>query len=224
MHSLEGKVALITGAAGGLGTTVTRTFLEAGARVAGVSRHIKPDQFQHPNFTAIPADLASGEAARLVAARVVSELGRIDALVHLMGGFAGGQSVADTDDATMEQMLDVNFRSGFFMTRAVLPHMRAQARGRILVVASRQGAEPGAMLGAYSASKAAIIALVKAIALENKDLGITANTVLPGSMATPGNPAGTIPTEQVAAMLAHLAGDAAAQITGAAIPVYGAQL
>lgn len=225
MQSLEGKVALITGAAGGLGSAVTRTFLEAGAIVAGVSRHIKPDQFQHPNFTAFPADLSSGESARQVVARVVAQLGRIDALIHVMGGFAGGQSVADTDDATMDEMLDVNFRSGFYLARAVIPQMRARLSGRILVVASRQGAEPGAMVGAYSASKAAIIALVKAIALENKDAGISANTVLPGSMATPGNSGrNLIPTEQVAALLAHLASDAAAQITGAAIPIYGAQL
>jgi NAD(P)-dependent dehydrogenase (short-subunit alcohol dehydrogenase family) len=81
------------------------------------------------------------------------------------------------------------------------------------------------MVGAYSASKAAIIALVKSIALENKDAGITANTVLPGAMATPANH-GTnlLPTDQVAAMLAHLATDAASAITGAAIPVYGNQL
>jgi NAD(P)-dependent dehydrogenase (short-subunit alcohol dehydrogenase family) len=224
-QSLEGKVALVTAAAGGLGSAVTHTFLEAGAKVAGVSRHIKPGQFQHPNFTAVPADLSSGEAARQVVAQVVAQLGRVDALIHVMGGFAGGQSVAETDDATMDQMLDLNFRSGFFMARAVIPQMRLQASGRILVVASRQGAEPGAMVGAYSASKAAIIALVKAIALENKDAGITANTVLPGAMGTPGNSGKTlVPTEQVAALLAHLAGDAAAQITGAAIPIYGAQL
>jgi NAD(P)-dependent dehydrogenase (short-subunit alcohol dehydrogenase family) len=225
MNPLNGKIALITGAAGGLGVAVTQTFLESGAKVVGVSRHIKPDQFQHPNFTALPADLSTGDAARKVAAEAVAQLGRIDALVHVMGGFAGGQSVADTDDATMEQMLDLNFRSGFFMARAVLPQMKAQGSGRILIVASRQGAEPGAMVGAYSASKAAMIALVKAIALENKDSGITANTVLPGAMATPAN-RGTnlIPPQQVAALLAHLATDAASQITGAAIPVYGAQL
>jgi len=225
MNPLNGKIALITGAAGGLGAAVTQTFLEAGAKVVGVSRHIKPDQFQHPNFTALPADLSNGDAARKVAAEAVAQLGRIDALVHVMGGFAGGQSVADTDDATMEQMLDLNFRSGFFMARAVLPQMKAQGSGRILIVASRQGAEPGAMVGAYSASKAAMIALVKAIALENKDSGITANTVLPGAMATPANRGSNlIPPQQVAALLAHLATDAASQITGAAIPVYGAQL
>jgi NAD(P)-dependent dehydrogenase (short-subunit alcohol dehydrogenase family) len=225
MNSLNGKVALITGADGGLGAAVTQTFLEAGAKVVGVSRHIKPDQFQHPNFTALPADLSTGDAARKVVAEAVAQMGRIDALVHVMGGFAGGQSVADTGDDTMEQMLDLNFRSGFFMARAVLPHMKAQSSGRILVVASRQGAEPGAMVGAYSASKAAMIALVKSIALENKDSGITANTVLPGAMATPANRGSNlIAPRQVAALLAHLAGDAASHITGAAIPVYGAQL
>src|SRR5437763_2558228 len=111
MHSLDGKIALITGAAGGLGASVTRAFLEAGAKVAGVSRHIRPDQFQHPNFIAFPADVSTGEAARKVAADVAAQCGRIDALVHTVGGFAGGSSVADTDDATMEQMLDANFRA-----------------------------------------------------------------------------------------------------------------
>ena len=225
MHSLDGKIALITGAAGGLGASVTRAFLETGAKVAGVSRHIKPDQFLHPNFTAFPADLSSIGAAQKVVSDVAAQCGRIDALVHTMGGFAGGQSVADTDEATLDQMLDVNFRSAFFMMRAVLPQMRTQKSGRILVVASRQGAEPGAMVGAYSASKAAVIALVKCVALENKDAGITANTVLPGGMATPSNRGSNlVPVEQVAALLAHLAGDDASQITGAAIPVYGTQL
>src|SRR5215475_7361148 len=99
MHSLEGKIALINGAAGGLGTSVTSAFLEAGAKVAGVSRHIKPDQFQHPHFSAFPADLSTGDAARQLVADVAARCGRIDALVHTMGGFAGGRSVADTDDA-----------------------------------------------------------------------------------------------------------------------------
>jgi 2-dehydro-3-deoxy-L-rhamnonate dehydrogenase (NAD+) len=136
---------------------------------------------KHPNFTAFPADLSSGESARQVLARVVAQLGRIDALIHVMDGFAGWQSIADADDATMEQMLDVNFLSGFYRARAVIPQMRARLSGRILVVASRPGAEPGPLVGAYSASKAAIIALVKAIALENKDAGIPANPCSPAA-------------------------------------------
>jgi NAD(P)-dependent dehydrogenase (short-subunit alcohol dehydrogenase family) len=225
MTNLQGKIALITGAKGGLGTSVTNAYLQAGARVIGISRSIRASDFPHPNFTAMPADLAAGDAARKLAAGVVAQFGRIDALVHVAGGFAGGQSVADMDDATLDLMFEVNFRSAFHILRAVIPTMRAQKAGRIIVVASRQGAEPSAMLGAYNASKAAVVSLVKTVALENKDAGITANSVLPGAMATPANQgANLIDTAQVASLLTYLASDEAGAVTGAAIPVYGAQL
>src|SRR4029077_20571646 len=102
--------------------------------------------------------------------------------------------------------------------------MRRQQSGRILTVASRQGVEPAANISAYNASKAALVSLTKTIALELKGTGITANTVLPGAMATPNNSgANLVDPAQVAALLVHLAGDSAADITGAAIPVYGSQ-
>ena len=150
----------------------------------------------------------------------------------MMGGFAGGKSVAKTDDATLEKMLDLNYRAAFFITRAVLPQMRQQGSGRILAVASRQAVEPAAAVGAYSASKAALVALIRTIALENKDRCISANTVLPGTMDTPGNRSGDpkadgsqwVHPSQVAAILLHLASDAGGQITGAAIPIYGNQV
>ncbi len=225
MCTLDGKVVLITGAKGGLGTSVTEAFLAAGARVAGVSRSIQSSDFPHAEFTAFAAELSSGDAARRVASAATERLGRIDALVHVMGGFAGGQSVADTDDATLEKMLDLNYRAAFYMARAVLPQMRAQGSGRILAVASRQAAEPAAMTGAYSASKAALVALIRTIALENKDRCISANTVLPGTMDTPNNHGSQlVQPAQVAAMLVHLASDAGAQVTGAAIPISGSQV
>src|SRR5207244_2452490 len=160
-----------------------------------------------------------------------SRFGRIDALVHVMGGFAGGTRVDETDDAVFEKMLDLNYRAAFYIARAILPQMRQQGSGRILAVASRQAVEPAAMVGAYSASKAAMVALIRTIALENKSQGITANTVLPATMDTPRNRTDPnadrsrwVQPSQVAALLVHLASDAGAQITGAAIPVYGAQL
>ena len=230
--NLHGKVALITGAKGGLGNFVTEAFLAAGARVVGVSRSIQASEFPHAGFTAIAADLVTGEAARKLVEDVAARCGRIDALVHVMGGFAGGKSVAETDDATLEKMLDLNYRSAFFVARAVLPQMRRQGGGRILAVASRQAVEPGAMVGAYSASKAALVALVRTIALENKDRSICANTVLPGVMDTPGNRAADpaadrsswVQPAHVAALLVHLASDDGAAINGAAIPVYGMQV
>jgi NAD(P)-dependent dehydrogenase (short-subunit alcohol dehydrogenase family) len=225
MSNLNGKIALITGAKGGLGTAVTRAYLEAGARVVGVSRSIQPGDFHHSNFTAMPAELSTLDAARRVVDSAVAQFGRVDVLAHVLGGFAGGQRVADTDDATLNKMLQLNFLAAFHVLRAVLPPMRAQGSGRIVVVASRQGVEPGATLGAYSASKAAVVSLVKTVALENKDTGITANTVLPGGMATPGNQgANLIPTQQVASLMVYLASDEAGSVTGAAIPVYGSQL
>jgi NAD(P)-dependent dehydrogenase (short-subunit alcohol dehydrogenase family) len=183
-------------------------------------------------FTALRAELSSSEAARKVAGDIMTRFGRIDILVHTMGGFAGGKSVAETDDATLDAMLDLNYRSAFFVARAVLPHMRRQGGGRILAVASRQAVEPGAMVGAYSVSKAALVALIRTIALENKDRNISANTVLPGTMDTPANRAADpkadfsvwVQPAQVAALLAHLASDAGAQVTGAAIPIYGKQV
>ena len=232
MNALEGKVGLITGAKGGLGRFVTDAFLAAGAKVVGVSRTIQASDFPQPGFAVLPADLASGEAGRKIAGDVMTRFGRIDFLVHVMGGFAGGKSVAETDDETLDQMLDQNYRSAFYIARAVLPPMRRQGSGRILAVASRQAVEPGAMVGAYSASKAALVALIRTIALENKDRNISANSVLPGTMNTPANRAAEptadasqwVQPAQVAALLVHLASDAAAQVTGAAIPIYGKQV
>ncbi len=232
MSPLEGKVALITGAKGGLGSFVTEAFLAAGAHVAGVSRSIQANDFSHPKFIAMPAELSNSEAAQKLVEEIVARFQRLDALVHVMGGFAGGKSVMETDDATLEKMLDLNYRSAFFISRAVLPQMRQQGSGRILAVASRQGVEPAAMTGAYSASKAALISLIHTIALENKDRSISANCVLPATMDTPANRAGDpkadrtqwVQPAQVAALLVHLASDAGAQITGAAIPFYGKQV
>jgi NAD(P)-dependent dehydrogenase (short-subunit alcohol dehydrogenase family) len=174
----------------------------------------------------MPAELSSGEAARKLVEDVVARFGQIDALVHVMGGFAGGTRVDETDDAALEKMLDLNYRAAFFMTRAVLPQMRQQGSGRILAVASRQAVEPAAMVGAYSASKAALVALIRTIALENKNRCIAANTVLPGTMDTPGNRAGDpkadasqrVQPSQVAAILLHLASDDGAQFTGGCDP------
>jgi len=229
---LADKVVLITGANGGLGTAVTNAFLEAGACVAGVARKIQNSDFPHPNFTAFPAELGSADAARAMVAAVIARWERIDVLVHLVGAFAGGQFVAETDDATLEQMLEVNLRAAFHVFRAVLPGMRARNAGRILAIGSRTAVEPQPMVGVYSASKAALVSLVCTVALENKDSGISANVILPGTMDTPVNraampdadPAKWVRPAQVASLLVHLASDQASQISGAVIPILGGDL
>src|ERR1035437_1877131 len=227
-----GKTALVTGANGGLGTYVTKALLEAGFAVVGLSPRIQRSDFDHPNFTALPAALDSLDAAKKPTDSVIARFGKIDVLAHLVGGFAGGQTVADTDDATFQRMFDMNLNSAFHVLQAVLPHMRKAGAGRIIAVGSRAAEAPSPTVGAYSASKAALVSLIRTVVLENKDAGITANVILPGTMDTSANrkamPAADtsqwVQPASVASLIVWLAGDAGKDITGAAIPVYGGGL
>ncbi|MGJ5814582.1 SDR family NAD(P)-dependent oxidoreductase [Paludibaculum fermentans] len=229
---LTGKVILITGAKGGLGSFVTNAFLAAGAQVAGVSRSIRDADFDHSSFHAFPAQLSTAGKSGVLVDEVFGRLGRVDAVVHLLGGYAGGRSVAETNDETFEQMLDLNLRSFFYLARAVLPRMRAQGTGRLLAIGSRAAVEPVTTAAAYSASKAALVSLVRCIALENQDAGITANVILPGAIDTPANRAAMpegdaskwVQPEQIASLLVYLAGEGSPQLNGAVIPFYGGAL
>lgn len=229
---LQNKVALVTGANGGLGTSLTQALLDAGATVVGVSRNIRQADFNHPSFVAIAAELSSGEAANKLVDQVATKFARIDLLAHLVGGFAGGKTIAETDDASFEAMLDLNLKSAFYVLRAVIPQMRRAGSGRIVAIASRAAEDPGPGVGAYSASKAALVSLIRTVALENKDLGITANVILPGTIDTPANrkamPGADIRTwvqpASIAALIVWLAGEAGKDVNGAVIPVYGGGL
>lgn len=229
---LTGKVVLITGAKGGLGTFVTKAFLAAGVQVAGVSRSIKDTDFASPAFQAFPAELSTGEKTGELVDAVCGRYGRVDAVVHLLGGYSGGLSVAETGDDIFDEMFDLNLRSFFLLTRAVLPRMRAQKSGRLLAIGSRAAVDPVAMAAAYSASKAALVSLVRSVALENQDAGISANVILPGAIDTPANraampgadPSKWVRPEEIANLLVYLAGDESSQLSGAVIPFYGAAL
>jgi NAD(P)-dependent dehydrogenase (short-subunit alcohol dehydrogenase family) len=229
--NLADRVVLITGAKGGLGSVMVRAFLAAGATVAGSSRSIADADFADARFAAFPADLADAAAARQLADRAAERFGRIDALVHVAGGFAGGSPIAETDDATWNAMMELNARAAFYMMRAVIPYMRKAGRGSIVAIGSRAGVEPGANIAAYGASKAALVSLVQAAALETRNAGITANVILPGTIDTEANrradPSGDhkkwIAPERIAALAVFLASDAGSQITGAAIPMWGFQ-
>jgi len=226
---MQGKVILVTGANGGLGTAVTEALLATGATVAGVSRDIKPADFSHANFAAFPADLSNSQAATALVNAVVQRFRRLDALVHLVGGFAGGKSVHETDDASFEKMMAMNLAAAFYMAKAVLPHMRKAGGGRIVAIGSRAALEPAAGVAAYSASKAALVSLIKTIAIENKDVGITANVLLPTTIDTAANRAAMpkadsstwVQPQSLASFIVWLLGDAGGAVNGAAIPVYG---
>lgn len=229
---MTAKIALVTGADGGLGTHVTTAMLDAGFMVVGLAPRIQTSTFDHPHFTALPATLDSLATANSAVDTTIAHFGKIDVLVHLVGGFAGGQTVADTDDATFQRMFDMNLNSALHILRAVLPHMSKASSGRIIAIGSRAAENPGATIGAYSASKAALVSLIRTVATENKDAGITANVILPGTMDTPANRKAMpgadtsqwVRPASVASLIVWLAGDGGKDVTGAAIPVYGAGL
>src|ERR1700675_3255103 len=121
---MQDKVVLVTGADGGLGKFVTQAFLDAGATVIGTSRKIQQSAFQGSRFVALPAEISSRASAQVVVNQVIARCGKLDVLAHTVGGFAGGTNIADTDDATFQQMLDINLNSVFHVLRATLPALR----------------------------------------------------------------------------------------------------
>lgn len=226
---MTARIALVTGANGGLGTHVTKALLDAGFMTVGLAPKIRSSDFDHPHFTALAASLDSLDAAKKAVETVIAHFGKIDVLAHLVGGFAGGKPVADTDDATFQRMFEMNVNSAFHMLRAVIPPMRGAGGGRIVAIGSRAAESPGGNVGAYSASKAAVVSLIRTVAIENKGAGITANVILPGTMDTPANrkdmPGADVSqwvqTASVASLIVWLSGDGGKDVTGAVIPVYG---
>jgi 3-oxoacyl-[acyl-carrier protein] reductase len=227
---MRDKVVLITGAKGGLGSFVTQRFLNAGATVVGASRSISQGDFPQANFTALPVDFTSSAAVTAAVKSIIGRFGKLDVLVHLLGGFAGGRTVADTDDATWEQMQDLNLTSAFYVLRAAIPHLRKSGGGRIAAIGSLTAVEPHAGLGAYVTFKSALTTLVETVALENRDAGLTANVVLPGTIDTPANrksmPSADfskwVQPQNVADLVLWLADERARHITGSTISIDGA--
>lgn len=219
-------VVLITGASGGLGGAVVQAFLDDGAAaVFGVARSWKGEAREVPRFHRVEADVLQVAECR----RVVEKATPVDVLVHLVGGFSGGKPVAEADDNVWEQMLNLNLRSAVHMFGAILPQMTKARRGRIVAVGSRAAVEPMANFAAYSSAKAALVTLVKTVAQEVKDSGVTANIVLPSIIDTPANRAVMpkadfskwVTPESIAHLVVWLASARAADVNGALIPIYG---
>ncbi len=213
---------LITGASGGLGAAVIEQFVSEGHSVTGVARSWRSAD---PRFHQISADLTQSEGCTTMA----REAGDVDALVHILGGFAGGIPVVQTTEETWDQMMNLNLRSAFLVIHAVLPGMLERDRGRIIAVGSRTGSEPAAGFGAYGVSKAGLVHLVRTLALELKSTGITANVVMPSVIDTDVNRAAMpkanfskwVTPASIAKVVSWLASDSAQDVSGAVVPVYG---
>jgi NAD(P)-dependent dehydrogenase (short-subunit alcohol dehydrogenase family) len=235
MQDQNGKVIIVTGAAGNLGRAVAAAFASRGARLALVD--LKPDSLESArgelqpgtDSAPFPANLLDPAAVSAMVDAVAAHFGRIDALANLAGGFAMGPPLHETSDRNWDFMIDLNLRSVFHCCRAVVPHLLASGGGRIINVSARAAVRGMGHMGPYCASKAAVITLTESLADELKDFGINVNCVMPGTLDTPQNrdampdqdPGRWVPLPALADVIAFLASDAARAITGAAIPVYG---
>ncbi len=232
MFDYSGKVALVTGANGNLGRAVAEELRSAGARLALVGRKAEglAKFFSAGDDTLLlGADLTSPTEVEAAVERAISHFGRIDLLANIAGGFTMGPPCHETPVETWDFMLNLNARSAFLACRAVLPHMRAAGTGRIVNVSARAAREAIPNMAPYRISKAAVITLTESIAAENRNFGITANCILPGTIDTPENRAGMpdadhtrwVSPRQLAAVILFLGSEAATAVSGAAIPVYG---
>ncbi|HIK44016.1 MAG TPA: 3-oxoacyl-ACP reductase FabG [Leptolyngbyaceae cyanobacterium M65_K2018_010] len=229
---MDGKHILITGGTGGLGTSVTQVILAEGASLvvtyrqeaeAERLRSLIPAN-QRAQLTLVQADLT--DEATVIS--LINQMPRLDSLIHLVGGFAMGPT-ADYAYHDWKRVLDLNLNTTFLVCKHSLKRMQAQNYGRIVTIGSRGAVEPVGQLSAYCAAKAAVVALTKAIADETRGSNITANTVLPSVIDTTANRQSMgdaqanqwVTPKSLAGVICFLASEAAQDIRGAAIPVYG---
>lgn len=193
------KTALITGATGALGSVVADVFEQAGWHVICLKR---------------------GEAVPQT---------QIDALLNIAGGFEMGPAVHETDEALFDRLMEMNAKTVLRMARGVVPGMIAQGHGKIINVAAMPGLKGTAGMGAYAASKSAVIRLTESMSAELRSKGINVNCVLPSVIDSAANraampkadPAKWVTPEALADVMLFLASDAARAVHGAAIPVVG---
>jgi NAD(P)-dependent dehydrogenase (short-subunit alcohol dehydrogenase family) len=232
----SGKLALVAGGTGGLGRAVTLAFVEQGARVTVTYRDLKEFEAlkgeagaNGPAIEGHVADVTDEVAVRQLLDRILAEHKRLDALVNTVGGYVGGVNLWELETEGFDKMLALNLRSGYALSRAVIPAMLKQKHGAIVNVSAKAALDHGAGASAYAASKAGALALMDSLAAEVKGTGVRVNSILPSIIDTeanrkamPGADFAKWPKpEEIARVILFLCSDDAKVIHGAAIPVYG---
>jgi NAD(P)-dependent dehydrogenase (short-subunit alcohol dehydrogenase family) len=231
-----GKLALVAGGTGGLGRAVSLAFLEQNWKVAVTYRRREEwDGLQRAagaskeRLEGYDIDVTDETTVGGLIDSVVRKQGRIDALVNTVGGYAGGVRLWELDTKLFEQMLALNLRSGFVLSRAAVPLMLKQGGGSIVNVASKAAVDHAAGAAAYAASKAAAVAMMDSLAADLKGTGVRVNSILPSIIDTEANRkampkadfAKWPKPEEIARVILFLCGDDARVVHGAALPVYG---
>lgn len=227
------SVIMITGASGNLGHAVATAFAATGAQIALVDRHRDRLEAMYGAESAqrlhVAADLTDAGAVDAATRAAIDRFGRIDALCNIAGAFRMGPMVHETSDADWSFMFDVNARSVVHTARAVVPHMLAAGRGKIVNVGAFGALKGSAKMAAYVAAKSAVIRITESMSAELRERGINVNCVLPTTIDTPDNrrampkadPAKWVAPADLANVIVFLASDAARAVHGAAIPVTG---
>jgi NAD(P)-dependent dehydrogenase (short-subunit alcohol dehydrogenase family) len=226
------RSALITGGTGGLGTAVVEAFLAGGWRVVvpWIERKELERLPARDGLTLIEADLfESASVANVVGAAAGEAAAPLGAVVNLIGGFAAGARVHETPIEDFERQFRLNLRPTYLVTQAGLPHLIDAGGGSIVCVSTRAALEPFSGAAGYAASKAAVLAFVKAVATEYRDDHVRCNAILPSVIDTPANRASTpdanhskwVAPAQIAAVIRFLCEEESAAVSGAAVPVYG---
>lgn len=227
------KIIVVTGGFGALGTAVARTLVGHGARVALLDRSAPAPpalaaELGSGHFFLGGVDLTDAAAARAAMDAVAAQLGGIDALVNVAGGFRW-EKLEGGDPATWDLMFAVNLKTAVNASRAALPHLLVRGAGRIVNIGAGAAAKGSVGMGAYTAAKSGVQRFTESLADELKDRNITVNAVLPGTIDTPQNRADMpdadvsrwVAPDAIAEVIAFLVSDAARAVTGAAIPVFG---
>ena len=236
MPSSNKQVAIITGASGNLGSSVARKFIKSGTNTVLVARTSQKlielfPEYQHSEnvYFAAPIDVLDELAVKELVSTTLDRFGKIDILVNTVGGYHAGTPLYKTPIETWDFMFNINVRSVFITCKTVIPIMLENNYGKIVNVSSRAGIHGNANSAAYSASKGAVIRITESMSSELLGLGINVNCVIPGTIDTPENRKAMpeadhgkwVSPNSIADLIQFLTSDAASDINGAAIPIYG---
>ncbi len=211
---MSSQIVMVTGAAGNLGAAVAKAFADLGAKLVPVD---------------LPTNLLDQAQVDRAVQEAIRQFGRIDVLCNIAGGFRMGPPVHETSDKDWNFLLDLNARTVLHTARAVVPHMISAGGGKIVNVGAYAAQKGAAQMGAYIASKSAVIRLTETMAAELREKNINVNCVLPTILDTPQNraampkvdPKKWVAPADLAAVIVFLASDEARAIHGAALPVTG---
>ncbi len=231
-----GNVAVVTGGTGHLGRALVPMLVRRNFRLAVT--YLIPDEatrleeeleLDDDRLLLRRVDCTDGEAVNRFMKETSATFGQINVVCCLVGGWAGGRDVAETDDVRFDRMLDLNLRSAFYTIRAAIPHLLEAEWGRIIAVASRAAFDPPTGQAAFNVAKAGVVALVKTVAAELEGTNITSNAILPAVIDTAATRAALPYADyvnwpkppEIAALVDFLSSPASGVINGAAIPAYG---